>query len=156
MSAWHVHVHCNKARCQGTGDVFSDIATRHVKAKAACSWSVMSMKYVCPISVREGSRHVRDNIRNGTRTNMIPLPLVLMRISVSMSGCDVEQSTVEPLTGYTPRWIARAMGYERLWVLRGQFGCKFQIGRYPNLWGIGAYGLQEVWVMRVLTVVLKA
>jgi len=45
------------------------------------------------------------------------------------------------------------MGYERLWVLRDQFGCKFQIGRCPNLWGIGSYGLREVWVIRVLTVI---
>jgi len=61
-------------------------------------------------------------------------------------------STVEPLISHTPRWIARAMGYERLWVLRGQFGSKFQFGSGLNLWGMEGYGLWEVWVMRVSTV----
>jgi len=61
-------------------------------------------------------------------------------------------STVEPLISHTPRWIARAMGYERLWVLRGRFGCKFQFGSGLNLWGMGDYGLWEVWIMRVSTV----
>jgi len=50
--------------------------------------------------------------------------------------------TVEPLISHTPRWIARAMGYERLWVLRGQFGCKFQFGSGQNLWGMGGYGFR--------------
>jgi len=53
--------------------------------------------------------------------------------------------TVEPLMSHTPRWIAQAMGYERLWVLRGQFGCKFQFGSGPNL----------LWGMSVSTVLLK-
>jgi len=52
--------------------------------------------------------------------------------------------TVEPLISHTPRWIARAMGYERLWVLRGQLGSKFQFGSGLNLWGMEGYGL---WVM---------
>jgi len=43
------------------------------------------------------------------------------------------------------------MAYKGLWVLRGQFGCKFQFGSGPNLWGMEAHGLQEVWVMRVST-----
>ena len=63
--------------------------------------------------------------------------------------------TVEPLIGHTPRWIARAMGYERLRVLRGQFGCKFQFGSGQNLWGMGGYGLREVCVMRVSTVFIS-
>ena len=33
-----------------------------------------------------------------------------------MIGCDV---TVEPLLTHTPRWTARAMGYEGLWANRG-------------------------------------
>jgi len=39
----------------------------------------------------------------------------------------------------SPGW-----GYEGLWVLRGQFGCKSEFGSGPNLWGTGDYGLREV------------
>ena len=46
------------------------------------------------------------------------------------------------------------MGYERLWVLRGRFGCKFQFGSGLNLWGMGGYGLWEVCIMRVSTVIV--
>ena len=33
--------------------------------------------------------------------------------------------TVEPLLAHTYRWMAQAMGCQRLWVTRGQFRSKF-------------------------------
>jgi len=47
---------------------------------------------------------------------------------------------VEPLISHTPWWMARAMGYEGSWVLKGQFGCKSQFGDSPDLWGVGGGG----------------
>ena len=41
--------------------------------------------------------------------------------------------TVDSLIIHTPRWMAKAMGYE-------------------GLWGMGEYGILEVWVMRESTV----
>ena len=66
--------------------------------------------------------------------------LVMSGSLVTSPTCGMWLCTVEPLIGHTPRWIARAMGYERLWVLRGQFGCKFQIGRCRGLWLTGGMG----------------
>jgi len=43
-------------------------------------------------------------------------------IYVSMSQ---EKYTVEPLLTHTPRWTARAMGYERLWANRGMVKFEF-------------------------------
>ncbi|KAF8811961.1 hypothetical protein BYT27DRAFT_7088348, partial [Phlegmacium glaucopus] len=54
--------------------------------------------------------------------------------------------TVEPLLTHTRRWMAQGMGYGRLWVMRGQFWCKFRFGARQNLWVMGGYGLVEVWV----------
>jgi hypothetical protein len=48
--------------------------------------------------------------------------------------------------------MAQAMGYGGLWVMRGRFWCKFGFGSRKNLWVMGGYGLQEVWVMRGSTV----
>ena len=61
-------------------------------------------------------------------------------------------ATVEPALTHTPRWMAQAMGYERLWAIAGQFWCKFRFGGGPNLWVMGVYGLLQVWVMTGSTV----
>jgi hypothetical protein len=45
------------------------------------------------------------------------------------------------------------MGYERLWVIRMWFGWNFRFGGPPKVWVISDYGLSEVWVMGVSTVV---
>ena len=38
---------------------------------------------------------------------------------------DSLSNTVEPLLTHTPRWTARAMGYERLWANRGMVKFEF-------------------------------
>jgi hypothetical protein len=38
------------------------------------------------------------------------------------------------------------MGYERLWVIRGQFGCKLRFRETPEVWGKREYGLSGVWL----------
>ena len=43
--------------------------------------------------------------------------------------------TVEPLLTHTPRWMARAMGYGGLWVMRGHFWCKITIW-FPKKLGV--------------------
>jgi len=78
-------------------------------------------------------------------------PTVAAHTSGSNSNFVTSGATVEPLISHTPRWIARAMGYERLWFYRGQFSCKFQFGSGLNLGGMGGYGLWELCVMRVST-----
>ena len=52
---------------------------------------------------------------------------------------DLHPHTVGPLITHTPRWIAHAMSYGRLWVLRGRFGCKIWFCGGPNLWVMGVY-----------------
>ncbi|KAF8808164.1 hypothetical protein BYT27DRAFT_7098689, partial [Phlegmacium glaucopus] len=64
-------------------------------------------------------------------------------------------TTVEPLLTHTHRWMPQGMGYGRLWVMRGQFWCKFRFGARQNLWVMGGYGLVEVWGKRGSTVVCK-
>ena len=46
---------------------------------------------------------------------------------------------------HTHHWMSQSMGYWRLWVMRGQFWCKFQFGSGQILWVLaGEYG---VWVI---------
>jgi len=61
--------------------------------------------------------------------------------------------TVETLLTHTPRWRVQPMGYVRLWVIRMWFGWNFWFGGPPRVWVIGDYGLSEVWVMGVSTVI---
>ena len=48
-------------------------------------------------------------------------------------------------------WV---MGYEGIMGYVGDFPAS-QLGRRDFLWVMGGYGLREVWVMRVSTVVLR-
>ena len=60
--------------------------------------------------------------------------------------------TVEPVLTHTPRWMARAMGYWGLWVMRGHFWCKITIWFPKKVWVMRGYGLRQVWVKTGSTV----
>ena len=49
--------------------------------------------------------------------------------------------------------MAQAMGYERIWGMKGQFWCKFEFCISQKVWVKRVYELREVWVKRGLTVV---
>ena len=53
-------------------------------------------------------------------------------------------TTVEPLLTHTPRWMAQAIGYKRIWGMKGQFWCKFEFCSSQKVWVKRVYGLREV------------
>ena len=55
-----------------------------------------------------------------------------------------KHSTVEPALIHTPLWTAQAMGYGRLWVMRGDFWCRMMNWWPKKLWGITGYGFSQV------------
>ena len=48
--------------------------------------------------------------------------------------------------------MARAMGYERLWIMRGHFWCKIKIWFPKKVWVMRGYGLWVVWVKRYIQI----
>jgi hypothetical protein len=59
----------------------------------------------------------------------------------------LKYGTVKLLSTHTSRWVAQATGYGGLWIIRGQFWCKFGFRRKPMGYGDMAYeryGLREV------------
>lgn len=92
----------------------------------------------------------------GAAVNRLLKPTLSVPTVVSHyhSCCLSFLTTVETLLTHTPRWRVQAMGYERLWVIRVRFGWDFGFGGPPKVWVIREYGLSEVWVMGVSTVIL--